>query len=219
MTTIKLLLKWLYGISFAVSGLVLMFSTSFIGGLLLIIGGFVLLPPTLKMIEEEIGKPLTRPVKYFTVIGTIFIGVIFIANNQVDKENETNKQEQEAFERLPQHVKDSINFVKAQQDSLDNIKREVERLVSEKKNRKEKVEKQFSSWDGSHLGLTSIIKRSMNDPDSYEHIETRFRDDGNSIFVITEFRGKNAFGGKVKNTVSARVDFEGNVIEIISQNW
>ena len=63
-----------------------------------------------------------------------------------------------------------------------------------------------------------MIKKSMNDPDSYEHVETRFRDDGNSIFVITEFRGKNAFGGKVKNTVSARVDFEGNVIEVISQN-
>jgi hypothetical protein len=218
MTTIKLILKWLYGIGFAVSGLVLMFSTSFIGGLLFIIGGLVLLPPTLKMIEEKIGNPLTRPVKYFTVIGTIFIGIIFIANNQVDKENVTKKQEQEAFEKLPQHVKDSINLVKAQQDSLDNIKREADRLVNEQKNRKETVEKQFSSWDGSHPGLTSIIKKSMNDPDSYEHVETRFRDDGNSIFVITEFRGKNAFGGKVKNTISARVDFEGNVIEVVSQN-
>ncbi len=58
----------------------------------------------------------------------------------------------------------------------------------------------------------------MNDPESYEHVETRFRDDGNSIFVITEFRGKYAFGGKVKITVSARVVFEGNVIEVINQN-
>lgn len=57
----------------------------------------------------------------------------------------------------------------------------------------------------------------MNDPDSYEHIETRFRDDGDNIFVITKFRGTNAFGGKVINTVSAKVDFNGNVIEVISQ--
>ena len=93
-----------------------MFSTSFIGGLIFIIGGLILLPPTLKMIEEKIGSPLIRPIKYLTVIGTIFIGIIYIANNQVDKENETKKQEQEAFEKLPQHVKDSINLVKAQQD-------------------------------------------------------------------------------------------------------
>ncbi|NJB83636.1 hypothetical protein [Wenyingzhuangia aestuarii] len=80
-----------------------------------------------------------------------------------------------------------------------------------------KVESQFSSWDGSHRGLTALIKKSMNDPDSYEHIETRFRDDGDDIYVITKFRGSNAFGGKVINTVSARVDFSGNVTEIISQ--
>jgi Na+-translocating ferredoxin:NAD+ oxidoreductase RnfG subunit len=218
MATIKLLLKWFYGIGFMISGLGLMFSTSFVGGLLFIIGGLVLLPPTLKMIEEKIGNPLPRPVKYLTVIGTIFVGVIFIANNHVEKEADTKKKEQEAFEKLPQHAKDSINLAKAHQDSLDNIQREVERLANEQKNRKEKVEKQFSSWDGSHPGLTRLIKKSMNDPDSYEHVETRFRDDDNSILVITEFRGKNAFGGKVKNIVSARVDFEGNVIEVISQN-
>jgi hypothetical protein len=81
----------------------------------------------------------------------------------------------------------------------------------------EKVQSQFSSWDGSHRGLEKIIKKSMNDPDSYEHDETRFRDDGDKIFVITKFRGKNAFGGTVSNTVSAYVDYNGNVINIVSQ--
>jgi|TARA_B110000977_G_C10654552_1_gene329303 hypothetical protein len=47
-------------------------------------------------------------------------------------------------------------------------------------------------------------------------VETKFRDDGNIIFVTTQFRGANAFGGIVVNNTSARVDFEGNVIEIIS---
>lgn len=81
-----------------------------------------------------------------------------------------------------------------------------------------KVESQFSSWDGSHPALTEMIKKSMNDPDSYEHIETKFKDNTDHIFVITKFRGANAFGGKVMNTVSAKVDFSGNVIEIVSQN-
>lgn len=87
-----------------------------------------------------------------------------------------------------------------------------------KTERQIKVESQFSSWDGSHRGLTDLIKKSMNDPDSYEHIETRFKDNADHIFVIAKFRGANAFGGKVINTVSAKVDFSGNVIEITSQN-
>ena len=73
--------------------------------------------------------------------------------------------------------------------------------------RTELVESQFSSWDGSHRGLEKVIKKGMNDPKSYEHIETRYRDEGTSIFVMTKFRGKNAFGGMVINDISARVDF------------
>jgi hypothetical protein len=84
-----------------------------------------------------------------------------------------------------------------------------------KNDRKELVESQLSGWDGSHPGLTKMIKKNMNDPDSYEHVETKYRDEGQSIFIITKFRGKNAFGGKVMNTISARVDFNGNVIEIV----
>lgn len=81
-----------------------------------------------------------------------------------------------------------------------------------------KVESQFSSWDGSHPALTELIKKNMNDPDSYDHIETKFKDNGDHILVITKFRGANAFGGKVINTVTANVDFNGNVIEVLSQN-
>lgn len=79
------------------------------------------------------------------------------------------------------------------------------------------IEDQFSAWDGSHPGLEKLIKENMNDPSSYEHVETRYRDDGDYLFIITKFRGNNAFGGKVVNTISAKVDFQGNVIEIVSQ--
>ena len=57
----------------------------------------------------------------------------------------------------------------------------------------------------------------MNDPNSYEHAETRYSDKGDHLIVSTTFRGKNAFGGVVKNMVIAKVDLNGNVIEIISQ--
>jgi hypothetical protein len=83
--------------------------------------------------------------------------------------------------------------------------------------RKERLERQFSAWDGSHRGLTKLIKASMNDPDSYDHVETVYWDKGDHLVVKTTFRGKNAFGGVVKNWVMAKVDLEGNVIEVISQ--
>ncbi|WP_420465583.1 hypothetical protein [Panacagrimonas sp.] len=81
--------------------------------------------------------------------------------------------------------------------------------------RKETLEKHFSAWDGSHRGLTDFIKRSMNDPDSYEHVETRYSDNGSYLTVTTTFRGANAFGGKVLNSMTARTDLRGNVLEIL----
>lgn len=83
--------------------------------------------------------------------------------------------------------------------------------------RKEQIQTHFSAWDGSHRGLTKLIKKSMNDPDSYEHVETVYWDKGDHLIVKTTFRGKNAFGGVVKNWIMAKVDLNGNVIEVLSQ--
>lgn len=78
--------------------------------------------------------------------------------------------------------------------------------------RVEQIDNQFSPWDGSHIKLTREIKKGMNDPDSFKHIETRFKDLGNEIVVHESFRGKNAFGGLVINKVIATVDIDGNVL-------
>lgn len=60
-----------------------------------------------------------------------------------------------------------------------------------------------SPWDGSVRPIVKEIKNRLHDPSSYEHIITHVR--GSSKFpawymIITEFRCKNAFGQKVKNT-------------------
>jgi hypothetical protein len=81
--------------------------------------------------------------------------------------------------------------------------------------RRKQIESQFSQWDGSHRNVEAYIKRQMHNPDSYKHEETRFKDNGDYILVITSFRGTNAFGGVVKNTVMAKVDIEGKIIEIM----
>lgn len=79
------------------------------------------------------------------------------------------------------------------------------------------IEKQFSAWDGSHPELERMIKDAMNDPDSYEHIETVYWDLQDHLVIRTTYSGKNAFGGRVKNWVKAKVDFYGNVLEIIDE--
>lgn len=84
--------------------------------------------------------------------------------------------------------------------------------AAEKAERTKKIEGQFSGWDGSHRNFESLIKDAMNDPDSYEHVETRYKDMGKYIRVYCTFRGKNAFGGLVKNTKVADYDLEGNFL-------
>jgi hypothetical protein len=81
---------------------------------------------------------------------------------------------------------------------------------------REKVARNFSFWDGSHDGLTEAIKKSMHNPSSYEHVETQYIDKGDFLIVTTEFRGTNAFGGIVKNSMTAKADLNGNIIEIIT---
>lgn len=83
--------------------------------------------------------------------------------------------------------------------------------------RKKMIEKQFSAWDGSHIQLERLIKKSMNDPDSYEHVKTVYSDHGNYLIVETTFRGRNAFNALILNTVRAKVALDGTVLKILRQ--
>lgn len=71
--------------------------------------------------------------------------------------------------------------------------REQERAEAEEEKRKEMLSEQFSTWDGSHIQLTKVIKASMNDPKSYEHVETVYWDRQDHLIVSTTFRGKKRF--------------------------
>ncbi|MEQ8821015.1 MAG: hypothetical protein RLY93_12295 [Sumerlaeia bacterium] len=82
--------------------------------------------------------------------------------------------------------------------------------------RQEKIRSQFSSWSGAHVDLVSRIKLAMNDPKSFEHVSSDWVDaEDFSIIVTTRFRGKNAFGGTVTQTVSARYSVDGNFLGMV----
>lgn len=96
---------------------------------------------------------------------------------------------------------------------------EEKRLANERKKkveRKEMIESQFTG--GRHVGLEVYLMRILNDPDSFEHVETRYKDEGNYLLVFLKYRANNKFGAKVLNTATAKVDFNGNVIEMINLN-
>lgn len=82
-------------------------------------------------------------------------------------------------------------------------------------NRNQKILEQFSRHDNRHYGLTALIKNAMNDPDSFEHIKTTYADKNDHLIIQMQFRGKNGFGAKVLNEVTAKAGLDGDIIEII----
>jgi len=92
----------------------------------------------------------------------------------------------------------------------------AQKLAEEAKaRRKKEIESQFSAWDGSHIEFTKLLKDQMNNPSSFEHVQTRYIDNGETLQIITTYRGTNAFGGVVSQTNSANYDLDGNLINIV----
>ena len=65
----------------------------------------------------------------------------------------------------------------------------------------------LSSWDGSHSAVKRTVERSMRNPDSFDHIETRITPvkDGKHILTM-KYRGQNGFGGMSVESVIATID-------------
>lgn len=80
----------------------------------------------------------------------------------------------------------------------------------------ERIKSQFSGWDGSHRKVEAAIKSRMHNPDSYKHVETRYAVEGNTISIVTRYRGTNGFGATVTNSAVATVDMDGNVLSLSS---
>lgn len=105
------------------------------------------------------------------------------------------------------------NKVKAYSDLIEKAKQKSLKAEARTKN----IERQFSAWDGSHSNVERFIKEAMNDPSSYEHVNTMYWDKGDYLIIKTIYRGKNAFGGVVKNFVKVKVSLSGQLIEIIDK--
>lgn len=73
--------------------------------------------------------------------------------------------------------------------------------------RSEQVQALFMPYDGYNYELVQRVKQDMNDPDSFEHVETTYHDSGTGdVQVFMTFRGKNALGALVLNRAVASID-------------
>ena len=66
----------------------------------------------------------------------------------------------------------------------------------------------LTGWNGSHAGLIRHFKRNLlNDPASFEHIETRITPEFNGWHrLLMDFRTRNTYGGMVRGTLTASVN-------------
>ncbi len=108
------------------------------------------------------------------------------------------------------HINTFISFIPNKNIDYDKIVAENKAKLE----RKEKILRQFSAWDGSHSGLKRLVKDNMNDPGSFDHVETTYSDKGSYILVQMKYRGKNGFGAKVLEMVTAKIDIDGNIISV-----
>ena len=100
-------------------------------------------------------------------------------------------------------------------------KAEADQIVAEAKEAEDYqnwIDSQFSAWDGSNTYLVKLIKENLNDPKSFEHVETVYSDEGTYILVKMTYRANNAFGGLVLQNVTAKADYETQYISVVSQN-
>lgn len=111
--------------------------------------------------------------------------------------------------------KQIVKELTAEEKKIIEDKKIEDQKIADQKARETLISKQFSAWNGEHIKLTRIIKDSMNDPDSFEHIESKYWDEGDHLIIIESFRGKNAFWGIVKNSVKAKVSIDGNDIQVV----
>jgi hypothetical protein len=104
--------------------------------------------------------------------------------------------------------------------NTETAKRQTNKLREEAAAREKKkadFEKNcFSSWNGSCRELVSYVKERMNNPKSFEHVETKYYTSNDYAVVIMTYRGTNAFGAVVTGNIKAKVSFDCEVLEIMN---
>lgn len=79
---------------------------------------------------------------------------------------------------------------------------------------KKQIDELFSVYDGSHIFLVKEVKNRLNDADSFEHVETKYKynETDKTVGLLMTFRATNGFGAKMLGTAIATSDLKGNIV-------
>jgi hypothetical protein len=83
-------LKWIAGIFFLIGGIA-MFTETIIGGLVGVLLGLFVLPPTHQFILKKTNLKLPRPVKWVIAIGLFTVMGVFINLSTAEKDQDADK--------------------------------------------------------------------------------------------------------------------------------
>lgn len=138
--------------------------------------------------EEQAKKNRKIAKRILIVFGSFFLLLILIVSTSPEPEEPPKTPEQIA-----------ADSVKARRDLL--VKNGV-----------------FSDYSGQSVAMITAVSTLMNDPNSFEHLQTKYIDKGgDSIVLIMEYTGKNAFGGRVRGKAVGIVSAtDGSLIELLS---
>lgn len=113
-----------------------------------------------------------------------------------------NSEVPELNSLIDEEVVNPIKEIKAMEKQILKQKEEHEKRVAEF------VDKCLSSWDHSHRELVKLVKQNMNNPKSFEHVETRYGVTGDYAGIVMVYRDTNAFGAIVTNSIKAKVSLD-----------
>jgi hypothetical protein len=160
---------------------------------------------------------------FYTIGGfLLFIGVT-IGSLKIKSQTLSNLKELENIK-----IEDRLEYERNLRDKEFKDAQEFRRGLYQKiqedrekpaKERRKLLESGFSPWDGSHKALEKYIKSTLRDPRSYEHVETRFTDNGEHIIVGTTFRAKNGFGGMNTGSIVVKASIDGKILGIITKDF
>jgi hypothetical protein len=167
MKKLKLLLKWICGIVFSIIGFAVLVSDSLLGGISLLLTGLFIIPPLTAKFENLIGRTLSSKVKIGIALGLAFLGLFFIGNNQAEVEKKIIAEQETAFKKLPQHVKDSIFLAKHIEDSIQIVveKRKVEeqRLIQIENQKKNTISARslYENYEANEVSADQKFKNEI----------------------------------------------------------
>lgn len=125
--------------------------------------------------------------------------------------NEADKQKKRA--KINYYIVGALIIVVAFIVTLPKSKKESEPVKAI--SRKDSIENMFA-LDGSQKKLREYVKEKLNDPESFEAIKTEYWDHDSDIVVKMVFTAKNGYGGRVKQTIMARCNINGDISEIMA---